>query len=214
MKCSLPLRLSWCVFLPCLLSVSGFHVLAAEASNTTISLFNGRDLSGWAVESGGQFTVEEGRLVVNRGTGWLRSDATFGDFTLTMEFRFLEARANSGIFVRTGSTSHDDANGWPDNGYQIQCWDTIDGAAPLGAMIPYGAPEFEHHFDREALARAYRPTGEWQTFVITCEGEDMTISLNDAVITTCTSIKNLTGHIGIQGEKGLLEFRRIEVQPH
>jgi hypothetical protein len=31
------------------------------------------------------------------------------------------------------------------------------------------------------------------------------------LITTATSIKNLTGHIGIQGELGLLEFRRIEV---
>jgi len=186
---------------------------AAEASDSVVALFNGEDLSGWVIESGGQFAVEDGRLIVNRGAGWLRSAETFGDFTLTMEFRFMEAGANSGIFVRTGPTSNDDANGWPNNGYQIQCWDTLEGAAPLATMIPYGAPEFQHHSDREALARAYRPHGEWQTFTITCEGETMAISLNGELITTCTSIKNLTGHIGIQAERGLLEFRRIDVLP-
>jgi len=185
--------------------------VAASAAQNPVSLFNGRDLTGWVVESGGNFEVKDGRLLVNRGTGWLRSADTFGDFTLTMEFRFLEPRANSGIFVRTGATSHDDANGWPDNGYQIQCWDTIEGTAPLAAVLPYGAPEFKHRSDLEALARAYKPTGEWQSFTIICDAETMIIKLNDTVITTCTSIKNRTGHIGIQAERGLLEFRRIEV---
>ena len=35
--------------------------------------------------------------------------------------------------------------------------------------------------------------------------------LNGELITTATSIKQLRGHIGIQAERGLLEFRRIEV---
>lgn len=209
MNVPIPRWLTACIF--DLVSLAGVGVLAADAAHEPVSLFNGRDLTGWVVESGGHFEVKDGRLLVNRGTGWLRSVDTFGDFTLTMEFRFLEPRANSGVFVRTGPTSHDDANGWPDNGYQIQCWDTIEGTAPLATIIPYGAPEFKHHSDLEALARAYRPTEEWQTFTIICEGETMVIKLNGALITTCTSIKNLTGHIGIQGEKGLLEFRRIEI---
>ncbi|MBC9890624.1 MAG: DUF1080 domain-containing protein, partial [Opitutae bacterium] len=141
----------------------------------------------------------------------LRSSQSFADFTLTMEFRFLEKGANSGIFVRTGPTSKDDENGWPDNGYQVQCMDTLEGQYPLAHMIPYGAPEFESESDIEALKRVYRPAGEWQTYEISCRGETMEIKLNGALITTCRSIKNLTGHIGIQGEHGLLEFRKIEV---
>ena len=184
--------------------------LQAKAPDT-IGLFNGQNLDGWVIENNGQFSVADGVIKLDKGVGWLRSSQSFADFTLTMEFRFLEKGANSGIFVRTGPTSKDDENGWPDNGYQVQCMDTLEGQYPLAHMIPYGAPEFESESDIEALKRVYRPAGKWQTYEITCRGETMEIRLNGALITTCRSIKNLTGHIGIQGEHGLLEFRKIEV---
>ena len=195
------------VLLGCILFTSGQPTHAVTA---TTALFNGRNLDGWDIVNDGQFSVGDGVLTVNRGTGWLRSDATFGDFVLTMEFRFLEEGANSGIFVRTGPTSNDDENGWPNNGYQVQCMDTLTGT-PLAHLIPYGAPPFEHHSDIDALKRAYKPAGEWHTYDIKAEGENLTVHLNGVLITTATSIKRLTGHIGIQGEHGLLEFRKIEV---
>ncbi len=181
----------------------------------TLKVFNGTDLDGWVIESGGDFSVKDGFLVVNRGTGWLRSAQEFGDFTLEMEFRFLEEKANSGIFIRTKSTSKNDANGWPDKGYQIQCMDIITGERPLATMIPYGADGFvdgDATSDLEALARAYRPTEEWNLYEITCKGEDLTVKLNGEVITTSSKIKQLRGHVGIQAEHGLLEFRRIEIK--
>ena len=196
-----------CVVLGCILFSSGQLTHAVTAAT---ALFNGRNLDGWEIVNDGQFSVEDGVLKVNRGTGWLRSADTFGDFVLTMEFRFLEEGANSGIFVRTGPTSNDDENGWPDNGYQVQCMDTLTGT-PLAHLIPYGAPPFEDHSDIEALKRAYRPAGEWHTYEIKAEGENLWVHLNGVLITTATSIKNATGHIGIQGERGLLEFRKIEV---
>ena len=182
----------------------------AQAQSTQIELFNGRDLDNWEIINAGQFLVEDGVLKIDRGTGWLRSSDVYSDFVLTMEFRFLEAGANSGIFVRTGPTSADDNNGWPNNGYQVQCMDTLTGT-PLANMIPYGAPPFEHQFNIDALKTAYKPTGEWHTYEITAEGEQLWIRLNGVLVTTATGIKNATGHIGIQGELGLLEFRRISI---
>ena len=180
--------------------------------STLIALFNGKNLDGWEIQNNGQFSAENGVIRVNKGTGWLKSKEQFADYKLTIEFRFLEEGANSGIFVRTGGTSKDDANGWPDNGYQIQCLDALEHQYPLAHMIPYGAPDFQSESDIEALKRVYKPAGEWQTFEITCNGENMEIELNGAVITKCTSIKNRTGHIGIQAELGLLEFRKIDVE--
>ncbi|MGY8694353.1 MAG: 3-keto-disaccharide hydrolase, partial [Verrucomicrobiia bacterium] len=107
-------------------------------SSSVKSLFDGESLDGWEIQNGGKFSVADGVITIDRGTGWLRSAETYGDFKMTMEFRFLEANANSGIFVRTGPTSKDDDNGWPDNGYQIQCLDTLEGGNPLATMIPYG----------------------------------------------------------------------------
>ena len=181
-------------------------------SKQPIKLFNGWNLEGWTIQNEGRFSVEDGILKLDGGTGWLRSEKTFADFKLVIEFRFLEAKANSGIFVRTGPTSKKDKNGWPDNGYQVQCMDTLSGK-PLATMIPYGAPPFDHKSDLEALKKAYKPAGEWHTYEITAEGETLEVKLNDVLITTASNIKNREGHIGIQGEHGLLEFRKIELQP-
>ena len=191
--------------------VTLFVGCATNVAPKSGALFNGANLDNWVIENDGQFSVEDGVLKVNHGTGWLRSAGVFSDFTLVMEFRFLEAEANSGIFVRTGPTSHDDENGWPNNGYQVQCMDTITGRAPLATIIPYGAPPFEHQSDLAALAKAYKPLGQWQTYEITCISETLEVKLNGKRITTATNIKNLKGHIGIQAEHGLLEFRKIEV---
>ncbi len=177
-----------------------------------VSLFNGRDLDGWVIENNGAFSAQDGLLILNKGAGWLRSEGEFGDFVLQMDFRFLEEGANSGIFVRTGPTSKKDESGWPDNGYQIQCKDTITEELALGTMIPYGAPPFEHQSDREAIARAYRPTGQWNHYQITCEGEELSVKLNGILVTTAQNIKNLVGHVGIQAEHGHLEFRNIRVR--
>lgn len=183
-----------------------------KSAKQPIKLFNSWNLEGWSIQNNGRFSVEDGLLKIAGGTGWLRSDKTYADFTLVMEFRFLEPKANSGIFVRTGPTSKRDENGWPDNGYQIQCMDTLTGK-PLATMLPYGAPPFEHKSDLDALKKAYKPAGEWQTYEITARGETLKVKLNGILVTTCTNIKNRSGHIGIQGEHGLLEFRKIELLP-
>jgi hypothetical protein len=191
-----------------LVLVSALAAASTHAAQS-IRLFEGKDIDQWVIENDGQFVVEDGLLKLNGGTGWLRSKETFDDYTLVVELRFLEEGANSGIFVRTGPTSNDDDKGWPNDGYQIQCMDTITGETPLGTMILYGAPPAEHEIDLEALKRAYEPTGEWHSFEITCRGEKITVKLNGKTITRCTRIKNLNGHVGIQGEDGKLEFRKI-----
>ncbi len=191
--------------------ILGGVCLHAQPLSHSVKLFNGQDLEGWVIENNGRFSVQEGVLKIDRGTGWLRSEQIYADFVLHIEFRFLEEVANSGIFVRTGATSHDDEKGYPNNGYQIQCRDTLEGEYPIATIIPYGAPDFESSFELADLEQAYRPAMEWQNFDIVCLGESMKIWLNGVPVVTATSIKNLDGHIGIQGELGLLEFRSIEL---
>ena len=183
-----------------------------EPPSSAIQLFNGQNLDGWEIVNDGQFSVENGTIKVNRGTGWLRSNETFDDFVLTMEFRFLEEGANSGIFVRTAPASTDDDNGWPVNGYQVQCRDAVEDGTLLAHMIAVGEVSFEAESDIAALRQAYKPAGEWHTYEIRAEGENLSVTLNGVLITTVTGIADLAGHIGIQGEGGLLEFRRVDVQ--
>lgn len=177
-----------------------------------VALFNGLNLEGWVIENDGHFSVKEGVLVVNRGAGWLRSEREFEDFVLSLDVRFLEENANSGIFIRTAATSGEDKNGWPDNGYQVQCMDTVEGKYPLGTLIPYGAGPFVAKSDLDVLAMVYRSTGHWNRFEITCIGRKLLVRLNGTVITAADQITNRSGHVGIQGEHGLLEFANISVK--
>ncbi len=194
----------------------GYAGLAIASSNDgkpkVVSLFNGKNLDGWVIENNAKFSVRNGLLFVNKGVGWLRSEKTYGDFILKMDFRFLEEKANSGIFVRTGPTSKKDENGWPDNGYQIQCMDIITGDRALATMIPYGAPPFQWESDLKKLAKAYKSTREWNSYEIQCLGEELTVKLNGLLITKATNIKNLRGHIGIQAEHGQLEFKNLRIE--
>ena len=189
---------------------SGCRNAPAPQAAVPEAVFNGEDLNGWQIENGGRFSVRDGVLVLDGGRGWLRSIEEFTDFRLEFDFRFLEPKANSGIFVRTGPTSHSDANGWPDNGYQVQCMDTLEGEHPLATMIDYGAPLLNAHSDLEMLKEVYRPIGQWHTYDIRCVGEELRVVLNGGLITTAT-LKNLRGHIGIQGEDGKLEFRNFRL---
>lgn len=187
-------------------------VAPIHCNGEVVQLQNGKDLSNWVIENNGQFLVEDGVLKLNKGTGWLRSKDRFKDFKLTIVFRFLEPGANSGIFIRTGATSVDDEKGYPDNGYQVQCRDGVTDETPLGAMFHYNAPEFQYVQDLNALRRAYQPTGEWNVYEITCRGDSASVKLNGELVTIGIGMSHLEGHIGIQGELGLLEFRVIQVE--
>jgi len=175
-------------------------------------IFNGKNLDGWKIENGGKFSVRDGVIFVDRGTGWLRSEKEYGNFVMKMDFRFLKPKANSGVFVRTAKTSVEDSNGWPNNGYQVQCMDNLTGDKALGSMIPYGAPPYKSKTDLKKLAEVSRPVGKWNTYKITCYGEMLKVELNGTTITTARDIKRLRGHVGIQAEHGLLEYRNIRIK--
>ena len=54
-----------------------------------VSLFNGKNLDGWVIENNAQFSVRDGLLAVNQGTGWLRSKKDYADFVFKMDFRIM-----------------------------------------------------------------------------------------------------------------------------
>lgn len=84
----------------------------------TEPLFNGKDLAGWHVVPGGKstFDVEQGRIHVKNGRGFLETDKTFGDFVLQAQVQTNGQGLNSGIFFRAMRGTEKD----PSNGYEFQ----------------------------------------------------------------------------------------------
>ena len=175
---------------------------ADDKENGFTSLFNGKDLAGWHVMGGGQFSVKDGVILLNKGGGWLRSDNEYKDFELRLQFRFVEKNANSGIFLRANND-----NG-PSKAYQVQ---TMDGDS-IGDIYTRDLAKPTVKRDAEKLKKAFKPTGEWQEYAITARGGRLEVILNGELITVAEGLADQSGYIGPQGEGGVLEFRKIRVR--
>lgn len=72
--------------------------------NGSISLFNGKDLSGWEIYGTEKWYVEDGLLVCESGPdkkyGYLATTGKYKNFELSVDFQ-QEANGNSGIFIRS-----------------------------------------------------------------------------------------------------------------
>lgn len=69
-----------------------------------VSLFNGKDLTGWTINGTEKWYVEKGELVCESGPdkqyGYLNTNKNYKDFILTLKFK-QEANGNSGVFFRS-----------------------------------------------------------------------------------------------------------------
>ena len=90
-----------------LLIVLGFYSCSAcgcSKNSETISLFNGKDLSGWTINGTEKWYVENGELICESGPdkeyGYLSTDEKFKNFEFSLEFK-QNADGNSGVFFRS-----------------------------------------------------------------------------------------------------------------
>ena len=69
-----------------------------------VSIFNGKDLTGWTIHGTEKWYVEKGELICESGPdkayGYLSTDKNYKNFDLTLEFK-QEANGNSGVFFRS-----------------------------------------------------------------------------------------------------------------
>jgi len=155
----------------CLAAALAVTALAAEKGFVT--LFNGKDLKGWTAANTAQWVVEEGALALkNRDDGkehndsYLWTERTYGDFVLEIEYKAPAERANSGIFLRTS-----DKNDPVQTGIEIQVGN-VNPTRPLGRGSVGGI------YDLVAPAKALHRPGEWNRYVITCQGARLSVMLN------------------------------------
>jgi hypothetical protein len=199
------------------LLVSG--LVAAQAPAEHVALFNGKNLDGWVVENStsNNFTVTNGVLRVEGPQGWLRSAQQYGDFSLRVEVRFLTPDADSGIFLRApGPASNIFVRGWPANAYQVQVRDMSVNQTTnpfwAGNLYRHRVAPGQTTFAADAALKAVKPTGEWQLFEIEAAGDRIQARVNGVAVLDAGGIVNPRGFIGIQGETGALEYRRIDIR--
>ncbi|MCX6867055.1 MAG: DUF1080 domain-containing protein, partial [Verrucomicrobia bacterium] len=191
----------------------------AEETGFT-SLFNGKDLTGWAGDTKG-YVAEDGMIVCRPG-GNLYTEKEFSDFIFRFEFK-LTPGANNGIGIRWPGLG-DAAYG----GMEIQVLD--DTAEKYKNLHAY-----QFHGSIYGIVPARRghqqPVGEWNVEEISAIGSRIKVTLNGVVIvdvdlagikqlpepdmhdlTKHPGMHNKSGRIGFLGHGDLVYFRNLSVR--
>jgi hypothetical protein len=172
------------------------------------SLFNGKTLDGWTPEHTDRIAVRRGAIAIAGGTGWLRSDRPYRNFELRAEYRALKKGADSGLFFRAGDESTAKGPHWPSRAYQLQVIDAGSNFQIFGHGTP--PPRSERH--KDALARAMKGPGQWQTITLRVVGRRAEAELNGVLITVSDAIGLAEGYIGLQAENSPFEWRNLEIR--
>lgn len=135
-----------------------------------ISLFNGKDLSGWIIYGTEKWYVEDGLLISESGPdkeyGYLGTKKDFKDFELNLEFK-QEADGNSGVFIRS----------------------TVDGTKVSGWQVEVAPPGHDTGGIYESYGRGWlvKPDkekdsvlkyGDWNKMKIVVKGDRVVSYLN------------------------------------
>jgi acetylornithine deacetylase/succinyl-diaminopimelate desuccinylase-like protein len=195
-------------------------------------LFNGKDLSGWARmprhenPSPGEkpgFVVRDGLLIsipdAPEDDLWYTRQK-IGNATLRVVYKISAENANSGVFIRIPAEpkSEDDAI---NKGIEVQIDNSGDDYHCTGVLYSM----------TKAMARPYKPIGEWNTLEITMRGPRTIVKLNGVLVTDYDGVSPVppkskvyepdrgarpdAGYIAIQhhGGNATVTFREITLIP-
>jgi hypothetical protein len=156
-----------------LLTVVGLMLaVSAVAQTGFVPLFNGKDLNHWQTGFT-NWAVENGTLALkDRADGREHNDnyiwtkEQYGDFVLELEYKAPPDLANSGVFLRTA-----DVKDPVYSGIEIQ----VGHVTPGGQLLRNSVGGL---YDLLAPSKDAQRPGEWNKYVITCEGSRITVVLN------------------------------------
>jgi len=161
-----------------------------------VSLYNGKDLSGWEIYGTEKWYVEDGLLICESGPdaeyGYLATKKTFKDFELTLDFK-QEADGNSGVFFRSSI-----------EGTKISGWQAE--VAPPG----HNSGGIYESYGREWLIKPdpekdkALKMGEWNTMKIKAVGDKVTTWINGQMMVEIedSKIGSAEGSIALQIHSG------------
>ncbi len=199
------------------------------AAETSGKLFNGTDLNGWShvlvgdgVKKEDVWSVEDGVLICKgQPFGYLFTEDSYQDFTLTFEWRWPEGKepGNSGVLLRIA--------GEP-NGFMPKCVEAQLKNGSAGDIWAFFGAKVEGDEDRmvevkdhedlkdfigvKGMKLAEKPVGEWNRYEIKLTGGDLELKINGELVNRASGLDVLSGPIGLQSEGAEIHFRNIELK--
>ncbi|WP_367875090.1 DUF1080 domain-containing protein [Luteolibacter sp. Populi] len=218
-----------------ILAILPLLVLSATAEPE--ALFNGKDLSGWKAdvpEADGKpdispsFMVREGKLVsLGKPLGHLITEKEYANYRLTVEYRFPDKGGNCGVLVHSSTPrmlykmfpksvevqmQSGNAGDFWCIGENIEVPD-MDKRRPHKEGQKFGGGPDDARNIKNLTDDSEKPLGEWNTMVITCKQDTITVQVNGTEVNAGTKCTAQKGKIALQAEGTEVEFRKVELEP-
>ena len=177
------------------------------------SIFNGKDLSGWAGALKGHEVVDGTLRCRRKDFGNIQTEEQYSDFIVRMEFK-LSPGGNNGLLIRTPDTKPAHTR----DTLEIQILD--DGHIMHKQLAPS-----QYHGSAYGINPAHRgflrPVGQWNRQELIVIGDHIQVILNGYTILD-THLKESApdhpaattkrGHFGLSGYSDPVAFRKIRIR--
>jgi hypothetical protein len=180
-------------------------VSSADDNDGWISLFNGKDLTGWKASEGVEWTVENGEIVTPPKRSHLFTEQEFKNFEYKVDCMTTPG-SNSGLYIHT---KYQDS--FPEAGYEVQVNQTQGDPVKSGSLYLV-----------VKLFSTPVKDNEWYTYHITVKGKQITVRINDKVLYEYVEPEGVTGprklskgSFAIQAHdpKSVARYKNIMVKP-
>lgn len=196
-------------------------LLASSCKQQSMEIFNGKDLSNWefVLENDGVtadevYSVSDGIITIKgEPLGYMYTKEKYRNYTLELEYRWVDNESNSGIFVLIEEPTNPFPNGIECQLKAGQAGDfVLLGGSDLNEYtLPEGATERPAFPVIDKLEESSeKPTGEWNKAKIVVLDGDITVYINDVLQNRATS-NVMEGHIGLQSEGEAIQFKNIVI---
>lgn len=209
--------------LPLLLTAACCAVAVARAAPPAeaIPLFNGQDLTGWTAVLSDETVPPEQVWSAADGvlrctgvpSGYIRTDAEYENYVLTLEWRWPGEAGNNGVLVHTGEPA---ALGiWP-HSIEVQLHHGNAGdfwVIGTELDVENESERVEGRRHRNLTDDSEKPLGEWNRFEITCRGNEVLVKVNGTLVNHGANCSVSRGAISLQSEGAAIEYRDIVLTP-
>ena len=184
-----------------------------------IRLFDGKSLAGWVGVAGDGRTpteafwsvTEEGTLrTTGRPAGYVRTEAGYESFKLTLEWRFTGKPGNGGVLLRRNGPD----KVWPRS---IEAQLQSRSAGDIWNIDKFGmetaAARTRGRRTQKMQPSSENRVGDWNRYEIWLDGGDLRLVVNGVVQNEAHGCEVLAGSICLQSEGSGMEFRNLVLRP-
>ena len=189
-------------------------------------LFDGQSFTGWTFDTLDKaapetiWEIKDGTIVVkgkNNPAGVMRTDKSYSNYTLEFEWRWMDAKGNSGCLIHSSEPRL--MSVWPKS-LEVQLMAENAGDFWLiGETVEVNPEQIAQGKNGKPSRRrlnltddSEKPLGEWNQMRVIAKGATVEVFVNGTLVNKGWDASVSEGAICFQAEKANIQFRNIRIK--